>query len=244
MLPFLRENYGNPSSLHTGGTAVRRRVEEARADIARFIGAVSNEQILFTSGATESIALAFASINREAAQIVTSTVEHSAVLAATKRWANGRPIVSIPVNSQGLLDMERLKNAVGHAPSFVSLMLANNETGVLFDIGSVAQLCHQHRAVFHVDAAQGFGKVAVNVREFDCDYLSLSAHKFHGPKGSGVCTSDDPHKSSRSFPDTRKLTGVREPKTSLASSAWRLPHGRWGIGHRACESHRRPAGST
>lgn len=200
MLPFLRDNYGNPSSLHGGGTNVRQKVEEARSDIARFVGADSPGQITFTSGTTESIGLTFASIGKDTAQIVTSAVEHAAVLTASKRWANGRPIVSVPVNSEGLLDMERLQVALKQAPSFVSLMLANNETGVFFDISKAAQLCRQNRAIFHVDAAQGLGKIAVSVRDLDCDYLSFSAHKFHGPKGSGALYAKRPAQILPIFP--------------------------------------------
>src|SRR5664280_647572 len=112
ILPFLREEYGNPSSLHAAGAAVRHTLEESRSDIARLVGAISPEQILFTSGATESIALAFASVGPDASQIVTSAVEHSAVLAASRRWANGRPVISIPVDREGLLDMEAMHNAL------------------------------------------------------------------------------------------------------------------------------------
>jgi cysteine desulfurase len=200
MLPFLREEYGNPSSLHAAGAAVRHTLEESRSDIARLLGAISPRQILFTSGVTESIALAFASVGPNASQIVTSAVEHSAVLAASRRWANGRPVISIPVDREGLLDMEAMHNVLCKAPSFVSLMLANNETGVLFDIPSAAQLCRKCNAVLHVDAAQAVGKAALNVRQLDCDYLSLSAHKFHGPKGIGALYARRPATVQPIFP--------------------------------------------
>ena len=200
MLPFIRENYGNPSSLHAAGAAVRHTLEEARFETARFIGARSPGQLLFTSGATESISLAFASISRDTSQIVTSAVEHSAVLAASRRWANGRPVVSIPVDPQGLLDMEAMHNTLQRAPSFVSLMLANNETGVLFDITGAAQICRKAGAVLHVDAAQAVGKTPLNVQQLDCDYLSLSAHKFHGPKGTGALYARRPTTVQPIFP--------------------------------------------
>lgn len=192
MLTVLQADYGNPSSLHAKGFSVRHKVEEARNNVAKFIGARSAEQVIFTSGATESIALAFASIPQEVQQIILSGVEHAAVIGAARRWSAGRNTITIPVDAEGLLNLCELEMALKQAPSFVSVMHANNETGVLFDVQHIARLCREHGAILHVDAVQAVGKVAVDVSDWNCDYLSLSAHKFHGPKGIGILYARQP----------------------------------------------------
>ena len=191
----LREGYGNPSSLHQAGRNAREEVELARANVAKLIGAENPADIVFTSGGTESISHVFA-IARAVAESNTtvpgighSTVEHAAVLDAARVCAaHGGTVKTVGVDVNGALDLDALDAVLSGMArgTFVFLMLANNETGVVFDIPKAAELCRKHGAFLHVDAVQAVGKIPVNVDSLGCDYLSLSAHKFHGIKGSGA----------------------------------------------------------
>jgi cysteine desulfurase len=191
----MAEGFANPSSAHLAGRAARIKVEKAREAVAALIGAPAPTDIVFTSGGTESIAQVFAIARREAERrgnkpyIIHSSVEHAAVLdAAGRAAARGATVKSVTVDSHGNLNIDALGAALAVAPAgaFVFLMLANNETGVIFDIPQAAQLCHAHGAFLHVDAVQAAGKIALSVERLGCDYLSLSAHKFHGIKGAGA----------------------------------------------------------
>lgn len=178
---------GNPSSAHSLGKAARKELESARQTVAHGFGVVEASQVLFTSCGTESINTAFSLlITGRITQIVVSGVEHSAVLHAAERWVGGRAIRRVPVSTDGALNLDVLGRFIAEAPSFVSLVLANNETGILTDIPAAAKLCRRSGALLHVDAVQAAGKIPLSFELLDCDAATLSAHKFHGPPGCGI----------------------------------------------------------
>jgi len=194
MMPFLTDLYGNPSSIHTFGGQVARYVEEAREQVAELIGAHPTE-IIFTSCGTESNNTAIRSalaVNPERRHLITTRVEHPAVhnlckaLAREGRAEAGYRLTELEVDSQGMLAIADLGNALDDDTAVVSCMWANNETGVLFPIEDIGALCRAHGILFHTDAVQAVGKVPMNVADLPVDMLSLSGHKLHAPKGIGA----------------------------------------------------------
>lgn len=190
MLPFFQENPGNPSSEHTAGSKARAAIERARDQIAELVGAPA-DNVLFTSSATEAINTALhsaiSSRSGRRSRLIITAVEHAAVqqyaLAAER---NGIEVIQIPVASSGALELDRLENAVSAETCVVSVMWANNETGVIFPIAQIAQLCVDRGVPLHVDAVQAAGKLPINLGAVPIDYLSISAHKLFGPKGAGA----------------------------------------------------------
>src|ERR1700678_574116 len=191
MLPFFMEKFGNAASRnHSFGWAGEEGVETARERIAKLIGATPKE-IIFTSGATESDNLAIkgvAEMYREKGNhIITAVTEHKAVLDTCKRLEKyGYRVTYLPVQKNGLIDMDDLKRAMDDKTILVTIMYANNEIGVLQPVAEIGKLCHERGVIFHTDATQAIGKVPVDVNKQNIDVLSISAHKMYGPKGVGA----------------------------------------------------------
>lgn len=189
MLPYFSELYGNPSSAHSFGGQVARKIREAREQAAALLGA-SPEEILFTSCGTESdnTAIQSALATRPGKRhIVTSRVEHPAVKSLCSHLAaQGCRVTEIPVDAEGRLDMDRYEESLAPDTAVVSLMWANNETGVIFPVEKAAEMAREKGILFHTDAVQVAGKIPINMKESAVDMLSISGHKLHAPKGVGV----------------------------------------------------------
>lgn len=191
MIPVLREQYGNPSSIHAEGRSVRALIESARKTVAQCIGASTGE-IFFTSGGTESNNMALKCAVRDLGvkRIVSSPLEHHCGLHTIEALAHfeGVEVVWLPVDAKGYVNLEALESTLqtgGETKTLVSLMHANNEVGTMLDLERVSALCRQYGALLHTDTVQTVGHFPVNVQKTPVHFLSGAAHKFHGPKGIG-----------------------------------------------------------
>lgn len=188
-MEYLTENWGNPSSAHTFGLKAKAGIDRARSTVAALVGAES-DQVVFTGSATEANNTAILSALRASPlkhRIVASSTEHSAVITMGRaQESSGHELVLLPPLASGIVDISALSNAINSDTALVSIMWANNETGVINPIAEIAALCRQRGVLFHCDAVQAAGKLPIDLRAIPVDYLTVSAHKIHGPKGVGA----------------------------------------------------------
>lgn len=192
MLPYLKESYGNPNSLHQWGSLTHPALRAAMDKLYEGLGASDLDDIVITSCATESINWVLKGayfdyiLDKERDEIIISSVEHPAVSGAAHFLKSlGVKVIELPVNSEGVSSVEHLREVISDKTALVSVMWANNETGMIFPIEEMAELSHEFGALFHTDATQAVGKIKVDLRQSGVDFASFSAHKFHGPKGVG-----------------------------------------------------------
>ncbi len=192
MMPYFGDHYGNPNSLHKFGTETHPAILEALDKLYAGVGARNEDDIIITSCATESNNWVLKSMYFDAFlkhgknHIITTEVEHPAVHATCEFLESvGMEVTYLPINAQGTISVEQVKEAITDKTALVSVMWANNETGLIFPIEAIGEVCKERGVLFHTDAVQAIGKIPVDVQKSHVDFLSFSAHKFHGPKGVG-----------------------------------------------------------
>src|SRR5260221_6725852 len=186
MRPYYEEKFGNASSIHHHGQHARAAVERARESVATLLGCRAAE-VVFTSGGTESDNLALFGMLTAGDHVITSNIDHHAVLnAVAELEKRGIEATFVPVDSRGLIDPEDVRRAVRPNTKLLSIMMANNETGVLQPVEEIGRIAQEADIFFHTDAVQAAGKVAIDVQKIACDALSISGHKIHAPQGTGA----------------------------------------------------------
>ena len=190
MKPYLTDEYGNPSSMHTFGGKIYREIDRAREKVADLLGVSDSSEIIFTSCGTESDNTAIMSTLRSypgKKHIITTKVEHSAVLNLCKYLETiGYRVTYIGVDKKGMIDLSEFESSINQDTAIISIMYANNETGVIFPLKEIAEIAKEEGVVFHTDAVQAVGKIPFKLSELSIDLLSLSGHKLHAPKGIGA----------------------------------------------------------
>jgi cysteine desulfurase len=186
MQPYFLEQFGNASSIHHHGQHTRAAVENARESVAELLGARSSE-IVFTSGGTEGDNLAIFGLVKAGDHVITSTIEHHAVLNACKHLEeSGIEVTYVPVDAQALVDPDDVRRALKANTKLITIMAANNETGVVQNVAEIGKIAAEADVYFHTDAVQAAGKIPIHVAEWKCDLLSISGHKLHAPQGVGA----------------------------------------------------------
>jgi cysteine desulfurase len=186
MRPYYLEKFGNASSVHSFGQHARAAVEKSRAAVAALLNARPAE-VVFTSGGTEADNLGIFGLVRRGDHVITSSIEHSAVTNTCKRLEQmGHEVTYLPVNTRGEVEPDELRKAIRPETRLISIMMANNETGVLQPVEEIGRIAREADIFFHTDAVQAAGKVPIDVRKIDCDALSISGHKIHAPQGTGA----------------------------------------------------------
>ena len=186
MRPYFGEHFGNASSIHHHGQETRAAVESARESVAGLLGCSASE-VIFTSGGTESDNLAIAGLVKAGDHVITSGIEHHAVLHAAKNLEQiGCEVTVLPADGRGLVDPDDVKRGLRPATKLITVMMANNESGVLQPVEEIGKLAAEAEVLFHTDAVQAAGKVPIDVKRMHCHALSISGHKLHGPQGTGA----------------------------------------------------------
>ena len=224
MRPYFGEHFGNASSIHHHGQETRAAVERARESVAALFGCRPAE-VVFTSGGTEADNLAIAGLVRDGDHVISSTIEHHAVLNSCKRLQErGIEVTYVPVDGRCLVDPEDIRRALRPNTKLVTIMMANNETGVLQPVNEIGKICSEADIYFHTDAVQAASKVPIRVKEIGCDLLSISGHKFHAPQGVGALyvrkgTTLEP----LFYGGSHERRGAPGPRMSLELSALEKP---------------------